>query len=468
MKYTKKLLFLILLITSFMNLGFCTTEEYPKLQLLGSYTNTDHLANYFYDAAHDELYIVELEDGYVRSHGYVIHLDGSLVETPTYPFTENRRLFMAFDGKQAAAIEYGTDENDEFTYFLNDFSGSLIKLPFNDSLYSFKIRNGRFGMIAHNKHGQLAFYDLSKEDLVSGSIQPVPLSINFYFGFDYSMDGKHIYINTLGSGGTCNAITELDATTYQALRVFELHSQYLTCVHDLICTKDSFITDSTFTTFGASRLHQHYNSNWELTGTSAFRTHQTPLTLGPEGSTITMDDFDDDYQPIPYYRIAKIIWREPSNNDPDHTSGSRFQPLIMESSQGTCTQAHFIDKGFGLFHPSLHDPDNENARDQSIILAPLRSTDLLATLDIPYCDLQKALGRDGKTLLIQWNGAELALPIDSMNFDEILSQASCSSKATLRLHLSMKEDKIQLGQKELLTNESLNDCTSLVHHITVP
>ncbi|BES64780.1 hypothetical protein SANA_12190 [Gottschalkiaceae bacterium SANA] len=468
MKYTKKLLYVILLITFFMNLSFCTTEEYPNLQLLGSYTNTDHLDNYFYDAAHDELYVGELEDDYVHSHGYVIHLDGSLVETPTYPFTENRRLFMAFDGKQAAAIEYGKDENDKFTYFLNDFSGSLIKLPFIDSLYSFKIRNGRIGMIAHNKHDQLAFYDLSTEDLVSGSIQPVPLNTNFYFGFDYSMDGKHIYINTLGSEGTCNEITKLDATTYEVLRVFELHSQYLTCVHDLICTQDSFITDTIFYTFGAYHLHQHYNSNWELTGTSAFRAHQTPLTLGPEGSTITMDDFDDNVQPIPYYRIAKIVWSEPSKHDTDHSSGSRFQPLIIESPQGTCTQAHFIDNGFGLFHPSLHDPDNENARDQSIILAPLRSTNLRTTLDIPYCDLQKGFDREGKTLLIEWNDAELALPLDSMNYDKTLSQASCTSNATLRLHLSMKEDDIQLDQKELLTKESLNDCTSLIHHIAVP
>lgn len=457
--YIKKTISLVLLVFLLTNMGFCTDDEYPKLQVLGRFDETRRTFDeYFYDALHDELYVCGAD------FSYVVHSDGSLVEEPTFPFTTYRRIFMAFDGPNAAAIECDVDSNFNVIYYLTDFTGQLLRLPFEGDIYNFKIRNGRYGFIVRNEKTE--FYDLTKEELLAGSAQPIPLESAIYYGFDYSADGTRIYLNS-NTGDWFKEILELDAHTYQPLHTYNLPENVF-CIHDLLAYEDAFVTEFVFIGFGASINLQYYSSDWELIGTNRFPWHQTQLTPGPDNSTIICYNTDDQYNELPYYEIAQIVWEDLSKKNSSGIHSIKFRPLIQETNRNGLTEAAFIDKGFGLFHPSLNDPENENARDRSVIFAPLRTTNTHAFLDIPYCDVQETFLSEASTFLIEWNDSSLAIPLESLNCNDMLSRLSCNDKATLRLHLSIKKDGIQVDKTELLTTETINSCTSFVHHNLLP
>ena len=174
------------------------------------------------------------------------------------------------------------------------------------------------------------------------------------------------------------------------------------------------------------------------------------MTEGPNNSTIYIQDSVDSG----YVEVVQISWE-------DETRAGRPKSVISERSFGGKTIAEFRDAGFGL----LKVVDSETgAVDYK---APLKSDKNDVRLRIPFADMQAKLEMGAKSLLINYQGQEIAIPMSAFDCADLLGGMPCQDDATVEILLTMDEAGNVKVVVQLFVVEQVNAMTRVVHRKTI-
>jgi hypothetical protein len=186
------------------------------------------------------------------------------------------------------------------------------------------------------------------------------------------------------------------------------------------------------------------------------------IVEGPDGSTIYIqkadpervlgeDECDD---PI---EVVRINWEpEAIIND-----GSGPRSVIQERTRAGNTVARFTDHQFGLLRVEEQETGIVDYR------APIRSSENLVKLQIPYGDIKAKMESGARNLMVEYQGQTLTFPMELFACDDMLAAMPCQTDATIEIIMHTDETGDVTCDVQLFVVEQVNGMTRVVHRKTI-
>ena len=453
-----------------------------------------------YDIVNQELYMLSNPQQMLQSierdffsplyTQFVYSSNGDLVPSDQilYPGDLGPRMGIEFDKETAwtlnmmggdmpaiAIQEYGTIERTGFAVcYANAFSA----------------RNGRFIFGTRQENGIYwdIFFgegDLSNQEnyeiKLDGTflyqehmIEPEgPEDVEYVRAFGLSPDGDDlfyagVYMPLLETLPTMHNVIRMNLIDHTIMSWFSIVQKN---PGELIESYDLYVTDNAIVVLWQNdSLRQGFIQRYSYDGELIDEVEVDPsvrrITEGPEGSTIYVRLAPPEVAlvlrtPGLPYEAIQITWPHAQQSDSCLTGSGGMKPVIRERTRSEQTIARFIDHQFGLLR--VEEPETGIVDYQ----APIKSSENLVKLQIPYCDIKAKFESGARNLLVEYQGQELVFPMDLFDCDDMLASMPCQSDATVEIIMHTDEAGNVTYEIQLFVVEQVNVMTRVVHRKTI-
>jgi hypothetical protein len=168
---------------------------------------------------------------------------------------------------------------------------------------------------------------------------------------------------------------------------------------------------------------------------------------------VEVDQEEDKKEEFGPLEVIQVNW-EPEKEISD---GSGPRPVIQERTRAGHTVARFTDHQFGLLR--VEEPETGIVDYQ----APIRSSENLVKLQIPYGDIKAKFESGVRNLLVDYQDQELVFPMALFDCDDMLAAMPCLTDATIEIIMHTDEAGNVTYDVQLFVVEQVNGMTKVVH-----
>ena len=433
---------------------------------------------YHEEEGEDLLYVITCPDVVTDgSSQFVFDFDGNVESDPEYPQLDGfKRKYIEFDSGNAYSLEKGEDDTcyDHRMYDLNEGNdlGSLEDYVVGYNSDGIRVNENQIAYNVQKSSGSIEdprFYigTLDPFTASDASTAVIYSETGRTAAFDFSYDGSELIYGTVDcTGPSANygiAIRTVDADDGHYIDEFiiedtdyESGNGMNNAAMSLYTTKDYMVVLTRMEALNLGRI-QRFTYAGELIDEVETNFHVSRMTEGPDGSTLYIQKMYDDGSCVAM-EVMQVTWDKIEESS---ESVGRPKSVISERSFGGKTIAEFKDAGFGLL--KVVDPET-GVVDYK---APLKSDKNDVRLRIPFADIQAKLAAGADSLLINYQGREIAIPMSAFDCSELMAGMPCQDDATIEIHLETDEAGNVKVTVQLFVVEQVNAMTRLVHRKTI-